>query len=617
MRGQNNRINTSGKGRIPFLVILTVLLGFAVVCPAADIAFDVQPRVLTLGESAVCTFSILGAQDAPPPNLPGVQGVQISQAGTERSFSMGSGGNNSTITYRYQIFPTQPGTFNLGPFTYSTGGQSIEVPAIAVEVVPPGASAGGGGAEQTALSDILFARILVDPPQAYNQQVFSVILSIYSRGINLAREVSLANMPTVGLSLSNFQELQSTREVVNNNVYDVRRFKGTVQALTAGKFTLEPVVRANVLVPRERQRSRDPFDSMFDHPFFGGGMQAQPVDLKTEPVEVVVMPLPSNGQPPGYAGAVGRFAFNLQAKPLELKAGEPITVSMEVAGEGNIENASAPSYVENDLFKVYETRLLNKEINDARGAGRKLFEQVIIPKSEQCKELPALMFSFFNPEKGQYETIQRGPFPLQVHASAGGNAQLLQTSPDMTQPQLQLLGSDIVYLKPAPARWHKTQGKSWFLAPSFLGLQVAPFAACAALLVFARRRQELAVNVAKARRHKAPHSARAAVRKAEAALSQSRRHDFFEALWEAIASYFGHRLNLAPGEVSMELIQTALKRGGLDESNMDALRKLYDRCELERFGGGGSTMAEPERQEFNQLLDLLNETLKACEKVNV
>ncbi|OGV45145.1 MAG: hypothetical protein A2X46_11055 [Lentisphaerae bacterium GWF2_57_35] len=586
---------------------------------AFDAGFDVQPRVLRLGEAAICTFTVMGINDPPPLQFPPIDGVQIAQAGTQRSLSFGSGGGSSSVAYRYQLLPTKTGKIAIGPFTYSAEGQTLAIPAVEIEVVAPdGDTSPDKQAQQ--VSEFLFARIDLAQTNVYNQQLFDVTFSIYSRGLNMARDIGLQNMPPSGLGIGSFHEVQAGREVVDNQVYDVRRFRTKAQALGSGIFKLEPVLQVHLVVPRERRKSRDPFgmfdESIFDNPFFGN-VQTQPVNVKPDPVDIHARPLPTQGQPPGFAGAVGQFTFDVQAKPLDLNVGDPITLTMQIAGNGNIDAIGAPVFAGGESFKVYESKLLGKEGDES--SGRKVFEQVVIPKADTIKEFPPLTFSYFDPAREQYQTITRGPFPLNVHPSANGNAQMMQASADILQPQTQVLGADIVYLKPTPARWTKTNSLSWFLQPGFLAVQALPALLATALFFIVRRRDELTVNVAKARRQKAPRSAQAAVKKAELALAQGQRKAFFEALWEAMASYFGHRLNLLPGAVSIESIGAAMTRGRLDPAKIAILRELFMRCEQERFGAGAANMSisEEEKSELSRQLDLLNETLKSCERVRI
>jgi len=324
-------------------------------------------------------------------------------------------------------------------------------------------------------------------------------------------------------------------------------------------------------------------------------------------------------QPTNFAGGVGRFMFDAQVKPMDLNAGDPITLTMTIAGEGNIENVSPPEINLGDQFKVYEAKLVSKDLNAADASGRKVFEQVLIPRSDEVKALPALTFSYFDPGRGTYETITRGPYRLTVHASSNSTSKVVAAADQLDQTRAMLLGTDIVYLKPMPVRWRRADEKPWYEHPYVVAAQALPPILLAAIFLVVRRRDELAQDVAKARRQQAPKSARTAIRKAEDARQKGDQSGFFQAVWEALASYFGNRLNLSPGEVSVDVVTTALA-AKLESSRLTQLGELFALCEQQRFGSAavsGTASSEDDKKVFGQTLDSLHEVLKACEKIRI
>ena len=600
------------------LSVAALVLTLAGVGWTASVDFDIQPRVLKVGEAATCNFTVRGIDNPPAPSLPPIQGFQTSFAGTQQSFSFVNGQQDSSVSFNYQLVPLQVGKFNVGPFTYTAQNQTFNLPALLVEVVSPEGAPSQEKAPPDS-SEPLFAAFTVGQTNLYNQQVFDIVLSIYSHGLNIGNNVSLMNMPSSGLSLQPFQELPGSREVVNNKVYDVRRFRAKAQALTAGTFKLEPTLQIPLLVQRDRRRGPPGFDHFLFDDFFGT-VQTQPVNITPKPLEVKVNSLPSESQPPGFAGAVGRFSFETQVQPTELSAGEPLTLTVQIAGEGNLENISAPQFIAGDDFKVYEPRLVSKEIDSNRGMGRKTFEQVLIPRSDKIKMLPALTFSYFDPTKAAYDTITRGPFPLVVHASSNATAKLLQALPTQPEASMIILGTDIVYLKPAPSHWTLAKDRPWYLHRVFLVSQLIPVLVVGLIFLSVMHREKLAGNIALARRRQAPRSARVGLRKAENALSADDPKAFFEAVWETLASYFGNRLNLSPGEVTSDAVIGALIAGKLDPELTEQAKDLFSYCEKERFGyGQAKTMAlsTQDKKIDADLLNRLNHLLKECERIRL
>jgi hypothetical protein len=252
--------------------------------------------------------------------------------------------------------------------------------------------------------------------------------------------------------------------------------------------------------------------------------------------------------------------------------------------------------------------LTTRNFDRNRAAGSKSFEQVVIPKSADTKELPPLHFSFFNPQRGEYVTLRQGPVPLTVLPSTNTGGQVVSALPQ-APASTRVLGSDIVYLKPAPSQWSKPGERPWYLAQSTAYLQLLPLLAVAGVFFAVRRREVLDRDVARARRQRAPKSARAGLRAARAALRDNNTSLFFEAVWQTLTDYFGHRLNLAPGEIMVTRVIPAMERRGLEQDSVEKLRRLFETAEAARFGA-----IDAAGDKSQQLLIDLQLILKACEK---
>ena len=556
---------------------IAILFASTAASRAMDVSFDVQPRLLNLGETAQATLTFHGVRSAPKVDFPPVPGLQI--IGTGQQMQFGTGGSRVSLTYN--LFPQQSGSFAIGPYELDFNGEIVRIPAVALEVRAPN----GGGA---ATNEMVFARVSLPSSPPFVHQAFDVVLSIYSLpGVELVRNVDLlGGFPESGFVIGPFEELQMVREEVGGQFYNLRRFRAKARALTAGTFDVRPALRVGVVDPRQRRQARDPF-GFFD-PF--EGPSATPVALSVPPSSILVRPVPADGRPPAFSGAVGQFEFAMDVRPRELKAGEPITVSLRLQGSGNVASALPPSYRDADLFKAYEARQIGDLPDPSADRGSKTFEQVVIPRSDALKELPALEFSFFDPAAEQYRTVSAGPFPLVVHPSENGNSALLLQIPGAAAAggNSLVLGSDIVYVKPAPKRWLFPAER---LLPrrAVFALHLAAPLALAFLAFSSRRHNRLAADVAFARRLKAPRSARANLRKAEAAFAaNSPAAVVFSSLAAAASDYFGHRLNLPPGAVDPPLVLDKLRAAGADPAVLAQWNDFFSISDQIRFGSSSN-----------------------------
>ncbi len=592
--------------------------GLAARAAAKDvhIEFDIQPRVLTLEERALVTLTVKGANNPPAPKFPPLDGFEIRFGGTQHSVSINNGRKEISFTHRYVLSPKKAGTFKIGPFAYQAGGKKIDLPAIELKVM---------GQQKVGKDDEskrLFARITASKKAVYNQEVFDLVIAVYSRDINLGHNFGLEDMPEKGIITEKFHETHGSREEVDGLIYEVKRFRTKARALTAGKFTLSPTLRVNVRIPRQRRRHRiaDPFADPFSDEFFSSffdNAEVRQASLKTPPLELEVLPLPTEGRPPSFNGAVGHFDFEVDLKKSEpLSVGDPIAITMTVSGNGNIDALTAPDLPEMPAFKTYPIKKINEQIDDVTATGRRVFETVIRPKTPDVEEAPAIIFAYFDPEKKKYATIAQGPYPITVQAASNS---VVFPSPGPHNPSHEINEVDIVYLKPMPELWRKGGLLTGFAGTPFIALQTLPALAMLAVFLTMRRREALAGDVARTRRIKAPRIARASLQKAAEALRANKRTAFFDALWETLTAYFGNRLNLAPGEIQGSVVLERFRQAGLDAQVGARIEHLFTLCDQHRYSGHATQdwFEDKERTERENDLRRIGAVLKQCESIKL
>ena len=579
-----------------FLLCLGLTVGLASGAQAYDIEFDVSPKHVELGKPVQVTFRFHGIDNPPQPALSGVDGFQVLGNPRQEFRTMSAGGRTQrTVSWTYHLAPTRIGKLTIGPLNYTARGETKVLPQVTVSVVEP------------STKQELFAEITSPTKEVYLHQTFDVVLSIYSRNVDLGGDFRLSNMPDSRISFQQFHQETAEPEVRNKQLYTVKRFQSEARALASGTFTIAPTV--GVAVQTEKRRKRR---SAFD--FFLGGPQVEYVQVTPNALDITVKPLPQEGRPDSFSGAVGKFDFDVSAQPLEVSAGDPINVTMRIQGRGNIDTVSSPSTDLGDAFRVYDAQLVDKQLNDRRDRGAKVFEQVIIPRSDEVTEIPPFAFSYFDPEADSYRTIEQGPFPIQVAASAAAS-DVLQLQREREAAELQVLEEDIVYLKPAPDDWYKVERKAWYTGPAFLAAQLVPLLGCLIAWFGAKRRDDLSQDVARARRLQAPKAARAALAQARAALDQDDTGAFHEAVWEALSSYFGNRFNLSPGMISRQLVLAQLDGSSLPDADRKALGDLFEQCEMARFGFSGQGEDLHDRAGMEATLSELDRLLKVCDKM--
>jgi hypothetical protein len=548
--------------RLALLVAAGSVFGF-------EATLKINPPVVSLNDSAQLSIEVRGAQNPQPPAIPDVPGLQITSPRQSSQTSIINGKVDSLITFIYTVYPQKSGDFLIGPITYKAGKDMQVLGPATLKVV----GSDDGIQQAQNWSDVLFAKLTADRDSAYVQEPFELTLTIYSRqDLQMTGRINLEGLPESGLPDLKWQELEPTRDVVNNMVFDVRRFRARTRALSSGSFAFKPVVTAQVAVQNRSSRRRSFFDDPFFNPLFSQ-VETRPVQVPIEPFDLEIKPLPAEGRPAGFSGAVGQFHFQVSAKPVSVHPGDPITLTMSIEGDGNFDRITAPAFSADDQFRFYG------DPTKAQTNNLVAFEQVVSPKSTDITEIPPVAFSYFDTSSGEYRTLHSQPIALTVTAGSNDTAQVFATKETVVLPPQDTpfaTESDIQrMLAVLKSFWMTVRPWLWII-PCALGLWMIVFIS---RKIHHHRRKD----TARVRRQKAPKAARKALH----AATQARRHgkvpEFYDALWTALTDYFCNRLNLSPGDITSSVVLRTLERAGFSTDQMSTLQTIFDRVEAGRY----------------------------------
>lgn len=564
---------------------------------AADVRMSIEPQLISLLDRAVLKIEFIDTKgDAV--DIPEVEGLRIQYQGQSSETRIVNMKRTSKVIHNYIVTPTRIGDFTIGPVTCDYKGGKKEVSAQ-LRVIKP-----TDDKEAQRISEIMFSRIATDCENPYVHEPFNLELKVYLHdGVQIDGNFSLrGGMPETGMEGElDWEVTDKEREERNGSIFNVYTLRTTARTLTAGTFSFRPEVQLNVVVPRQKRR---PYG--FDDPFFGdffGRQETRPIVLDCNTLEVVVQPVPTEHRPDSFTGGVGTFDFDVDIGPTQVKAGEPITVRMRISGNGNINQITPPTIKANHDLKLYEARTL-----PTQNQNEVLFEQVIIPTSESVTNIPAVTFSYFNTKTADFRSITKGPFPVSVEAMPQQAAQIIATVPSSIRQGAEILGRDIVYLKSIPRKWTFAGDTPWYRRPLFQILLALPALLLMGTFGVTARQNRLATNIALARRQKAPKAARQHMQLAEQALRKSDESAFNEALWNALAAYFGHRLNLAPGDVTLQTVLARVPK------ETESLETLFSTIEQRRYG---LSTEGSSKEEMKALLQQLGTTLRKCERMKL
>ncbi len=424
-------------------VLLGVFLwGLVAQIGLASLSVEVESRQFGIETGTRMTVSLTGSSVGEP-LLPEVEGLRFVPAGQSHQMRSVNGIVSTTQEFSYVVLAERPGVYRVpairarieeslvssASFTLeAVWGASSPRSASALrsgrQGVPPGSRRKGGEGE------LAFLRIEPSKTTSYVGELVPVRIRAYVREGLQASLTSLPQLESDAFVLhGETGEPQRTRERVGQQIYTVLTWYQGMSASKDGEFQVGAAFDANLLVPKrsgtKRRRSGlgggvfgDSFfdDFLSDDLLAGlfGEVEKRQVTVASPSKTVRVLPLPQSGRPEGFEGAVGRFDLTVEATPRELTAGDPLTLRVLLKGYGNFDRVGEPRLANEEGWKIYspDSRF---EAGDAIGfEGHKLFEQALIPLEDSIEAIPAVEFSYFDPEKKRYEILRSKSIPIEI-----------------------------------------------------------------------------------------------------------------------------------------------------------------------------------------------------------
>ena len=216
---------------------------------------------------------------------------------------------------------------------------------------------------------------------------------------------------------------EQTNEMINGVPYTVVTWTSALSAVKAGDYPLNLDLPVMVRVQEKGARRNNPFkdlfddDSAFDDSFFDNffsNARQKPLTLHTDGATVKIKPLPTQGRPADFSGAVGQFEVSNEVSAKNGTTGDPLTLKIKIEGRGNFDRVMTNGLTSSSDWKTYKPNG-KFTANDSAGIeGEKTFEQSIVPTKAGAQEIPALNFSYFDPEAQRYVTKNTTPIAIDV-----------------------------------------------------------------------------------------------------------------------------------------------------------------------------------------------------------
>ena len=602
--------------RISSIIIFIFMLNLVSTAYAKEIkvVISVDKTVVEAGSHFRMTIGVQGAFDTeipkltPPENFILMYGPSVS---TQTSIV-----NNVVAVFRgftYSFSPTETGIFELGPATLEYKGKVYTSNSVKIEVVKRTPFEGDvdPDKERSKRMDInkrIFVELTTDKKEAYiYEQIIESFKLFFQKGLPID-DLDYVAASTKSFLAEKLGEERRYEEVRDGILYNVIELRTALFPLVSGNIEIPPAkFNCNIII-----RQQGYSNSIFDE-FSGRGGQKYPVERSTDSVKLKIKPLPESDKPDNFAGTVGRFTMDVLAKPTEVKVGDPITLSINIRGKGNIQTIGEPVLAPGDEkdFKIYPAETDTTITDRGDGIkGEKLFSKVVEPQHEDIDMIPAISFSYFDPELEKYMTITHNPIPIVVeHSEVEIPIRFSLEDAEKVKGQVKILTKDILPIM-SDLYSFKNQGFAIYNRPLFLAfIFLTPILVVIVCIYVQRHRELLQTDVGYARKRRALSRAKKQLSNARRLVQLDNPSEFYSTLAKTVMEHIADKLNLAPASITSDNISGILENRGVSHDVIKELKECLESCDYGRFSA-----SQHSKDQMVRTLDTAEEFIMHLEK---
>ena len=478
----------------------------------------------------------------------------------------------------YYLTPTKKGTFTIGSASIEYNGTVYKSQPIKIKITDP----------------IQMPSYPGQNPRQQQQQNYN-----FGEGIHLVGELSTknpyVNEPVTVIyklyfpynsSVSNFRNFQAPKyEDFWSQYIDIKQLRAEKGKFNGKDYSMV-VLRKVILYPLEAGAKKiEPFKIDIDaevptgrRDFFGQyEMTAIEKSLSTGMQTINVKPLPENGKPEGFTGAVGKFDFVVKPSKTSLKAGESLDLEVSVSGKGNLKLFTLPKPVVPSALEMYDPAHTENVQTPVTGMTGKISDKyTIIPQFKGKYTIKPMEFSYYDLASKSYKTITSKEINIDV---AEGDGTVVANTPSANKQAIQK--KEVFQYNKLKTEFVSTAQEDFLGSGLFYSLLFAPLLLIPIVMIARKQKEAKDADVVGNR----VRNNNRLVKKylSEAKKQMGEKVPFYMAMEKALHNFLKAKLHIETVEMSKENIIELLQQRNASETSINQFMELMNDCEFARY----------------------------------
>lgn len=564
-----------------------LLIAVPVSLCAEELSFtaSVDRSQVAVGEQLTLELTVAGSeQNLPEPATPQIAGFQVFDAGRSQQFSYTNGVVSSSVTHRFVLTPQTEGSLIIPSQSLSFKGKTYVTSPIPVMVTKGAArqprqsqrrdQQREQGSDDQSGNDDFFIQTVVSKDTIYVNEQLTLTFRFY-QGKRLYSEPEYKPPSATGFWVEDLPPQKNYYKNLRGRDYYVAEVKTALFPTAPGEKTIGSAsleIKGNDVM------------SLFDRDPFGfferRRSSVKPVSLGTDPINVVVLPLPAEGKPADFSGSVGQFKMSTSIDKTQVEVNQPVTVNIKLSGRGNIKTLAEPQVPELPDFRVFNSGKA-EDVSKAGYVvgGSKTFETTFVPKKPGVFTIPAVVTNYFDPEVGEYKTLIGREFEITV---AGVSNEEIASRSGILPGRIALVATDIRFIITNQSG-SDSFGGLYVTDPIFLLIASLPLIALGIVFAVRRHKDKLAGDVGYRRLKRAVKTAQKHLSVAQNHLDKNEADQFYTEVSRALYEYIGDKFNLsAHGLTEKQMTRLFVDKRASEEAQA-AFFGIISTCDEGRF----------------------------------
>jgi hypothetical protein len=563
----------------------------------AQVQFEARVSKNTLGVNERLRIDFIMNVDGDNFDQPNFEGFRIVGGPSQQiSQSWVNGRSSFQKIYSYILQPERKGALLIKQAAIEYNGQIYKTSPIKITVTnavaqerdPNDRPQGGTGNELLQL----VAEISKTNP--YLNEPITVVYKLYFNYINVTGFKELAKPKYNDFWNQNIDIKQLSVEqgsYQGQQAYYVILKKTILYPQKTGKLTIEPL-SLDIGVQMASNR-RDMFGQMItveDNKIVSAGAKT-----------INVRPIPENGKPEGFTGAVGKFNFVVTPSKTTLKSGESLDLIVSAQGTGNMKLFTLPKPVVPNALEMYDPVHDENVTNSLAGmSGRISDKYTIVPQYKGKYPIKPMQFSYFDLSTGSYKTITSKEIMIDVL----DGPTLAEANPSTAPKNVAAKTDQFTHIKTRTTLVNIAKN-DFYGSNLYLSLLFAPFIIIPLIILAKKKKEALDRDIAGNR-------IRMNNKLAKKYLSQAKKHlnnkePFYIALEKAMHNFLKAKLHIETSEMSKDNIRELLLSRNANPETVQNFIDLTENCEFARYAPASSASIQ---QDYDKAVLIISELEK-------